>query len=98
MRDTFRTPDGETYKPEDLEKGLTCSRCGEFVKIRSDLPPKVKHADYVRLTIKKIAGTDTFIFDDRNVNLCLKCSGKLRTWLENDGATFEAIEDVEEGE
>ena len=86
MSDTFRTPEGEVYDEGELERGRTCGRCGSFIEVRADLPPKPEDMDYADLRVSDYAGTESRVMGDGlSADLCPDCRDDLREWFENTG-------------
>lgn len=76
-----RTPDGDVYEESELESGEQCSRCGDFVPIRSDLPPKPENPDWWDLQLKGYAGTDNHVLEDKKAVLCEHCREEFSAFM-----------------
>ena len=84
MSDTFRTPSGEVYDEAELERGRTCGRCGSFIEVRADLPPKPEDMDYADLRVSDYAGTESRVMGDGlSADLCPDCRYELGLWFRN---------------
>jgi hypothetical protein len=97
MGDTYRTPEGEVYDEDDLERGRTCGRCGTFIEVRADLPPKPEDMDYADLRVADYAGTESRVMGDGlSADLCPECREELERWFENTGYVVEETDEEDE--
>lgn len=85
---TVRTPDGKVYDDGELERGKTCIRCGEFVKVRSqdELPAKKATADRYKVVVKGYAARNPDHhaprpFEDISGVFCSSCREELEAFM-----------------
>lgn len=92
--DAYRLPNGRIVTTDDLERGKECFRCGSFISVRSELPPKPDEADYSNVKVTDYAGTENRVIGDPlNVALCGDCRDGLDEFLSGDDE--ETVEEVE---